>query len=83
MVTVKLIELPLQLFEKAVTVILETTGTVKLLVAENVSILPTPLALIPVAVLSLIHLYSVPGTADPLNKIGLICSLPQMVMSAT
>ena len=83
MVTVKLIELPLQLFENAVTVILETMGTVKLLVAENISIFPTPLALIPVAALSLIHLYSVPETADPLKMIGLICSFPHMVMSAT
>ena len=82
-VTVKLTELPLQLFENAVTVILETMGTVKLFVAEKKSILPIPVALIPVAVLSFVHLYSVPGTNDPVNTIGVISPFPQIVISAT
>lgn len=79
----KLTVLPVQLLEKAVTVICETIGTLKLPVAIIPLIFPIPLAAIPEAVLSLVHLYSVPLTLEPLNIMGEIVWLPHTVMSAT
>ena len=68
-VIVKLIGKPLQLLEKGVTVICAVIGMLKLLVAENAAILPTPLAGKPIPVLLFVHLYSVPGTMEPLKLI--------------
>ena len=54
-----------------------------MLVTEKATIVPMPLELIPVEVLSFTQRYSTPVTDDPLNWIGLNCSFPHMMMSGT
>lgn len=79
----KVIVLPLQLFDKGVTVIMVDIGTERLLEGVKDGILPIPVAGSPMEGLLLFQIYCVFATIEPVKIIGEDTALPQMIWLET